>query len=662
MLNTDADAISAALLHDVVEDTNITVEVIRNEFNDEIAFLVESLTKTSVFESNKTTNLKYEYIRKILISLAKDIRVILIKIADRLHNMETLEFKSMPSQKRISKETLEVYVPIVHRLGIHSIKAKLEDLCFKYLNYDKYLEIKKIVNNKIDTREKTLVSIIASIKKLLSDNGIKEIKIYGRNKHFYSIYRKMYLKGKKFNEIFDLTAISIIVKNKLQCYEVLGLIHNNFPIISNRFKDYISTPKSNNYKAIHTNILLNKNFFEIQIRDYMMEQIALWGSASHWDYKVSDKNKNSIESNDNIKGKIPFLKYINEELNNDNFNLNIQKWHKEIMNEDICVLTFDGDVIMLPDGSTVLDFAYRIHTNIGNHAKFAYVNGKKSPIMKPLKTGDVVEIAIDNSIFPKLEWLEFVKTNRAVQSIKRYLTKSKVLSKTISEKIGIEIINNYLSKNPSDVEFFNDKKLFNAMIKNLNYHDEEDFYVSVYQNDINLKKLFNEYNETNRNVTHNSYSNDKIKNDIEDSLDKEYVLSKCCNPIPGDKVITEEEESILYVHRERCHKKNSFNNVKKIKWNKNTLFNYEVKISVKVKNRPDGLKDIMFVFSSMSLNVLILYANSVFNKKLAIVEINFTISNLEELNNLFILLKNIQGVLEVQRISGNKGFQICLEK
>ncbi len=652
LLKVGSSAIAAALLHDVLEDTKVTIYDLRDNFNYEIVFLVEALTKTTTFENKKTTNLKYEYIRKIILSMSKDIRVILIKIADRLHNMETLQFKSIDSQKRIAKETLEVYVPIVHRLGIHNIKSRLEDLCFKFLNYEKYLEIKKILHEKIDARERTLKSIIENIKSLLEEKNIEYSNIYGRNKHFYSIYRKMYLKGKRFNEIFDLTAISIIVKDKLQCYRALGVIHNNFPIISNRFKDYIASPKTNNYRAIHTNILLNKNFFEIQIRDQVMEQIAIWGSASHWNYKnYKNLDKKAIKD---LENKVPFLRYINEKLSSNDTNINIEEWHKEIMYEDICVLTFDGDAIILPAGSTVLDFAYKIHTDIGNHAQFAYVNQKKTPIMKPLKTGDVIEVVTNNSIFPKIEWLEFVKSNSSIQAIKKYLTNSKVLSKTISAKIGKELIQNYLSKNPKDATFFKNKENFNMIIKNLNYRNEEDFFISVYQNRIDLTKLFGQYNQNN--VSYNYFTSEeyhsKIKADLIAPKNNSYSIGECCLPIPGDKIIGHKKSTnTITLHREYCAKINVFKKSKltSLQWQENPLFNYKTKVSIKIKNRPDGLKDIILVFSSMNLNILKLYANSIVNRKVAIIDFIFTISNVADLNNLFILLKNISGITHIER-------------
>ncbi len=652
LLKVGSSAIAAALLHDVLEDTKVTIYDLRDNFNYEIVFLVEALTKTTTFENKKTTNLKYEYIRKIILSMSKDIRVILIKIADRLHNMETLQFKSIASQKRIAKETLEVYVPIVHRLGIHNIKSRLEDLCFKFLNYEKYLEIKKILHEKIESRERTLKTIIDSIKKLLDAKNIEYTNIYGRNKHFYSIYRKMYLKGKRFNEIFDLTAISIIVKDKLQCYRALGVIHNNFPIIANRFKDYIASPKTNNYRAIHTNILLNKNFFEIQIRDQIMEQIAIWGSASHWNYKnYKNLDKKAVKD---LENKVPFLRYINEKIGSNNTNINIEDWHKEIINEDICVLTFDGDAVVLPAGSTALDFAYKIHTDIGNHAQFAYVNQKKSPIIKLLKTGDVVEVVTNNAIFPKIEWLEFAKTNSAIQAIKKYLSNSQVLSKTISTKIGKELMKNYLSKNSKDAAFFKNQDNFNMIIKNLNYRNEEDFYVSVYQNGIDLKKLFSQYNQNNSSYNYfaSKEYHSKIKADLISPKNNSYSIGECCLPIPGDKIVGHKKTTnTITLHRLSCSKINVFKKSKLIslKWNENPLFNYKTKLSIKIKNRPDGLKDIILVLSSMNLNLLKLYANSIVNRKIAIIDLVFTINNSLDLDNLFLLLKNINGITYVKR-------------
>lgn len=444
-LKLNSTTIAAGLLHDVLEDTNTKQKVIKDEFGDEVLNLVKGVTKiTSIWYESKEEK-KAENIRKILLATAKDIRVILIKLADRLHNMQTLKFQPDHRQERIAKETLEIYVPIAHKLGIYKIKSELEDLCLRFLKPDVYNSISKRIDEKRIGREQKVEDLINEIKNKLNESNISILEIYGRAKSFYSIYNKMENRNKNFEEIFDLIALRVITNTVEDCYKVLGVIHSNWSYVTHNFKDYIANPKPNGYQSIHTQILFHEKPVEIQIRTLEMHREAEEGIAAHWRYKGTDRDKK-------FDRKISWLKQIFEWKRNAKNAVDfIETLKIDLFKDEIIVITPKGEPIALPEGSTPIDFAYEIHTKLGNSCARAKVNNMIKPLDYVLQSGDVVEIMTQKNAKPSRQWLNFVKTNLAKSKIRQSLG----IQSTDRKKNEFNTDKNVLDKIVNDI----DKKL-----------------------------------------------------------------------------------------------------------------------------------------------------------------------------------------------------------
>ncbi|MBI4453278.1 bifunctional (p)ppGpp synthetase/guanosine-3',5'-bis(diphosphate) 3'-pyrophosphohydrolase [Candidatus Woesearchaeota archaeon] len=414
-LKADSSTICAALLHDTVEDTNISIEKVKELFDEEIADLVEGLTKFNKIQFETREDYTYENLRKILLATAKDIRVMLIKLADRLHNMRTLKYVAVDKQKRIAKETIEIYAPIAHKLGMWRVKGELEDLSLRFLEPDVYKFLRNKISEKREEREKHTAEIIKEIKKQLLAKQI-ESDISGRAKYFYSIYKKMKQKNIGFNEIYDLIAVRIIVKTIPDCYSALGLIHDLYKPIPHRFKDYISVPKSNDYQSLHTTVITDKGkILEFQIRTREMHYTAEDGIAAHWRYKGTERDKM-------FDKKISWLKQLLEWRNLSSTSSEfIETLKIDLFEDEIVVFTPKGDPISLPKESTPVDFAYMVHSSIGDYCSKAMVNNKIMPLDTSLESGDIVEIITNKGAKPSRQWLKFVKTNKARSKIKANL-------------------------------------------------------------------------------------------------------------------------------------------------------------------------------------------------------------------------------------------------
>lgn len=414
-MKADSATICAGLLHDTVEDTKITPELLKQEFGDEIAELVEGVTKIGIMHFESKEDYNAENIRKVILATAKDIRVILIKLADRLHNMRTMKFLSEKTQKDNSRETLEIYAPIAYKLGMFKMKSELEDLSLRFLKPEVYTELKEKVAVKKEEREKEVTKAVEKIKNLLAEKGINAF-VYGRAKHFFSIYKKMTAKHKKFEEIYDLVAVRIITSTTEECYRILGLIHSNWSPIPNGFHDYIATPKPNLYKSIHTEIVFEGTPIEIQIRTWDMHYMAEDGIAAHWRYKETERDKK-------FDKKIIWLKQIltwkRDSQNAKDF---IESLKVDLFENEIVVFTPKGDPVTLPEGATSIDFAYQVHTEIGNQCSKAKVNGILIPLEHQLKSGDIVEIITSKNAVPSRNWLKFIKTNLAKTEIRQALS------------------------------------------------------------------------------------------------------------------------------------------------------------------------------------------------------------------------------------------------
>ncbi|MAG15877.1 (p)ppGpp synthetase [Candidatus Woesearchaeota archaeon] len=408
-MKLDTEAICAALLHDILEDTKTKPEVIEKKFGKEVLQLVQGVTKE--ISSKAMRNPRAENLRKMLLATAKDVRVIMIKLADRLHNMRTLKYLPVQSQKEIAKETLEIYVPIAYKLGMYRIKSELEDLCLKHLQPEIYQQLKQKIVKKKMKREKDVNRIIIAVRKLLGEEGI-DSKVYGRAKNFYAIYKKMMKKSLKFEEIRDLSAVRIIVKTPEDCYKALNAIHSKWQPITNGFDDYIKNPKPNLYQSLHTEILFNKKTVEVQIRTHEMHHVAEEGIAAHWQYKETERDKK-------FDRKIGWLKQILDWRSAETAQDLVESFKIDIFKDEIYVVTPKGDPIPLPEKSTPVDFAYAVHTEIGDFCKAAKINGKIQSLDYELKSGDVVEIITAKNAKPSRQWLQFVKTSFAREKIRK---------------------------------------------------------------------------------------------------------------------------------------------------------------------------------------------------------------------------------------------------
>ncbi|RME55218.1 bifunctional (p)ppGpp synthetase/guanosine-3',5'-bis(diphosphate) 3'-pyrophosphohydrolase [Candidatus Woesearchaeota archaeon] len=437
-LNMDDETIAAALLHDVVEDSEVQIEDIKKEFGEQIANLVDGVTKISKLKAKSKEEYHAESLRKVILASAKDIRVIFIKLADKLHNMRTLHYFREEKRKRISREVMNIYAPIAHKLGIASIKWELEDLAFKYLEPQIYEEIKQKIKMSQSSREKEIKRIKKILEKELAKAGYKDLKIFGRPKHIYSIYRKMQKKNLSFEQIYDLAALRIITKNIKDCYAILGIIHNLWKPIPNEFDDYIAMPKSNMYQSLHTAVIGPEGKpVEIQIRTEHMDQVAEEGIAAHWKYK-------GLSSDEEIDKKISWLRQIMYwQKESKDYKEFMEMLHIDFFEDEIFTFTPQGDVIRLPKGATIIDFAYAIHSRIGDMCSGAKVNNKFVPLRTILENGDQVEIITSKKQHPARDWLKIVITTKAKSKIKKYLRENqsipvKTLPKGTGEKKELE--------------------------------------------------------------------------------------------------------------------------------------------------------------------------------------------------------------------------------
>ncbi|MDX9801125.1 MAG: bifunctional (p)ppGpp synthetase/guanosine-3',5'-bis(diphosphate) 3'-pyrophosphohydrolase [Spirochaetia bacterium] len=521
-LNLDKNAIIASLLHDTVEDTEVESPLIESKFGSEVSQLVEGVTKISIVKAKNKSVQEIETLRKMLLAMVKDIRVILIKLADKLHNMRTLSYLSEEKQQTIAEECLEIYAPLAGQLGISWIKAELEDLALKYINPDVYEQIKQFLAFKRKKRAEYLKSVEKKIKIACNEEGI-EIDISTRAKHFYSIYKKMSKTGKELGEIYDLLGIRVLCTSVNECYTILGLVHKLWIPIERRFKDYIAVPKSNRYQSLHTTVMTdNGKILEVQIRTYEMHRIAEYGIASHWLYKVG-KPTDSLNPKDiSLVNKL--MNWNNLETGKTDF-LNDLK--KEILKDTIYVFTPAGDVFEMPTGATAIDFAYHIHTEVGNHCSGAKADGYIIPLHKELKNTQVVEIITNNTARPNLQWLRMAKTNRARTKIRQWLNK-------------------------------NDDSLIikkNIVVKNKKTEHSEDDKTNKEQ-----KPQPESGEKTDREVIKEVMDRNRISFTVGGEKNMMISFAKCCSPIPGDPII-----GYISVGRGIIVHKNDCQNVQHIK-------------------------------------------------------------------------------------------------
>lgn len=652
-MNMDSATIIAGLLHDTIEDTSVTYEDIEKKFGKEIAELVDGVTKLKKLNYKSKAEKQAENIRKMVLAMAKDIRVIIVKLADRLHNMRTLEY--MTEAKKIEKatETLEIYAPIADRLGMSRVKWELEDLSLRYLDPDEYYKLVDMVNKRRKEREELINSIIDTLKVNLERVGIK-CEINGRPKNFYSIYKKMKVKGKVFDEIYDLSAVRILTNDIKDCYGALGVVHTLWKPIPGRFKDYIAMPKPNNYQSLHTTVIDNNGeTFEVQIRTYQMHQTAEYGIAANWKYKTGQTKTTSFDEN------LTWLRQLMEwqkDLNDPNDFMDTLK--VDFFADEVFVFSPKGDVINLPEGSTPIDFAYRIHTQVGNTCVGAKVNGRIVPLSYKLSSGNIVDIITNSNSGPSLDWLNIVKSNQAKKKISQYF-KIKDRDKNIEK--GKEVLEKEAKRLNYNVnEFLKDEWIDEVRAK-LNVSTIDDLYAALGFGTIKLSqvtaKLIDIYNRFNKkpikNIVKSKRKAQKSGIDVKGVDGVKVRIAKCCTPVPGDDIIGYITIGRgISVHRADCPNVN--NNVEEsrivqVSWQKDEANSYEAAIEVRALDKPNVIGDVANRINEAKLNMTSLNARSTRDGD-AIVDVILEITNIDELEGIIEKLKRVKNVFDVYRM------------
>ena len=662
-LHCGPNTIISGFLHDVVEDTDVTIEDIKKRWGDEVAVIVDSLTKIQRLKLSKITSEEFEAEdhRKILLGMAKDIRVILIKLADRLHNLRTLDALSQARQLAISNETMDVFVPIAHRLGLDVIKSEMEDLCLKYLQPARYQEIVKLLSKKAKTMGKSLENLKKKIADILFQHNIP-FDISSRVKSIYSIYRKMYIKGHPFDEIYDILALRIITETEIQCYEILGLIHKSYKPVPGRFKDYIAMPKANMYQSLHTTVVGGDgNFYEVQIRTEEMDKIAETGVAAHWAYKEGN-GYNSAKEQQEIENKLhwfrDFVSTSNSSGGEDAKDF-IDSLTHDIFEANVYVFTPKGKVIELPQGSTPVDFAYHIHTRVGDTCVGALVNGVMVPLNTVLKTGDLVEIKTNkNNPGPSEGWLDFVKSSAAKSAIRKYVAK-KNAELIREEKIAkgkqscLDAFRDRGVDEDEMMEHLSDSKLLDYF----GFDSVDDLFVGVTGRKP-VPSAIIDFLKIKRPV--NIPTQAKIKTKSGDScpvycrgVGKIAIsLASCCTPIPGDGIVGYVTKGKgIVVHRNNCPNIiNEHERLVEVLWRDDIEYaTYPVDIMIEANDRNNLVVDIMSTLTSAKVTLSSLHARLANN---GVVDISATllVSDAKRLNDVFNIIRSVSGVYSVTRI------------
>ena len=652
-LNFDKETIAAALLHDLIEDTDISYEDLKKEFGEEVADIVDGVTKLDKIKYSSNEEAKADAIRKMVIAMSKDIRVLILKLADRLHNIQTIEYHQDWKQEKIANETLYVYAPLAHRLGFQSIKHVLEDKSFKILHANQDKEIKDMITETNPDRDSQIGSAIDIIKTLLNDNSMSA-EVYGRPKHNYSIYKKIVNQGLTFNEINDLIGIRIVTDDVKNCYTILGLIHANFQPVLGRFKDFISMPKFNLYQSLHTTVLTSDgNKMEIQIRTHDMHYRAEYGVAAHWKYKEKPSNDLTSWTNE--------LSEISNEYPDPNEFL--QHMKLDLYENEVFCLTPEGDVIALPQGSTPVDFAFAIHTQVGEKLIGAKVNGKLVNLSNLLKSGDTIEILTskDKDKGPSRDWLNIVKTSRARSKIKQWYQKQ---MKNEDIQKGKTTLNSWLDENPEILETTSKDQLMDELLKDLKLPNLETLYQNLGNGNTGINSISNRINKIvfpgEISVDEDLYS-PEIKEDSKSDLvivegydDIKVRMGKCCVPVPGDDILGFVTISNgIAIHRSDCLNvqidSTKGERIIDVSWGYTGNTGIVVWLEIEAIDRPYLLRDATIAISDNGGNILV--AKSVTSSK-RIVNLIFQveISDNDQLDAIINDAKNIENVFDASRI------------
>ncbi len=663
-MGLDTSSVAAALLHDVVEDTDTTDAEIKEQFGETIALLVYGVTKLGKIPYTSKEEQQVENLRKMFLAMAQDIRVIVIKLADRLHNLRTM--KSMPEEKQREKarETLEVYAPLAHRLGMSKIKWELEDLSLRYIDPIGYYEIVDKIAQKRDERESFIKNIMDILK-----NRLEEIHIHGhiegRAKHFYSIYRKMFIQNKSIDELYDLFAVRVIVDSDADCYAVLGMVHELFKPIPGRFKDYIAMPKPNMYQSLHSTVIgPDGTPFEVQIRTWEMHHTAENGIAAHWKYKEGKSGANEMDK------KLEWIKQLLE-IQKDMANAEefMQTLKIDMFSDEVFVFTPNGDVVNLPAGSTPIDFAYAIHSAVGNKMSGAKVNGKIVTIDYKLANGDIVDIITSNAVHgPNLDWLKIAKTSQARNKINQFLRKENRAENIVK---GKDLLEKELKKLSLPLTYINDDVFVAPMLKKYGFKNLEDMYATLGYGGSNAGKFVARFKDESRKRVQKTQdiadapelfvvkTTGKPNNCgiIVDGIDNCLVrLSKCCNPVPGDNIVGFITRGRgVAVHRSDCinmtniHLENSdYNRFIGVHWADAVSSSFQTNLTISANDRNSLVVDISTFLYSLNVPLKGMNARAMKND-LAVIDVTIEVSSGVQLQQTMKGLQKIDGVHSVVR-------------
>ncbi|GAA0062943.1 (p)ppGpp synthetase [Clostridium sporogenes] len=664
-MGMDVNTMIAGLMHDVVEDTQYTYEDVAKEFGNEVADLVNGVTKLGKIEYKTKEEQQADNVRKMLLAMTKDIRVILIKLADRLHNMRTLRFMPVEKQKEKAQETLDIYAPLAHRLGISKIKWELEDLSFRYINPNEYYFLVRKIAEKRAEREEHIKEIVSNLQQNLKKAGI-ESEIDGRPKHFYSIYKKMHNKNKNLDQIFDLTAVRILVDTVKDCYAALGIAHTVYKPIPGRFKDYIAMPKPNMYQSLHSTVMgVGGRPFEIQIRTYEMHKTAEYGIAAHWKYKEA------VESSNNIDLKLTWLREMldwqKETTDPEEF---MQGFKIDLFSDEVFVFTPKGKVISLPNRATPVDFAYKIHTDIGHRCIGAKVNGKMVPLDYELKTGEIIEVLTSTTPKgPNLDWLSMVKSNQAKSKIRAWFKKE---DKEENINKGKDILEKETKKQGYNFGELAKGEVLETVLKRYNMSSIEDMFAAVgigalaasavvlrfreqylkkNKPELNWNEVRDQISKSNKQKKKKSSSPGIIVKGEDNLLVR---FAKCCNPVPGDKIIGYITKGRgISIHRTDCKNMEQLveedpTKIVEVSWGKPKGGEYISELEVRAENTDGLLADIMLTINGSKTNLYAVNAKPIKNDSV-VVNIKLKISNIEDLKSVMKDIRKLKGVLEVYR-------------
>ena len=661
-MKLDDQTICAGLMHDVLEDTDVTRDQMADVFGEEITFLVDGVTKLKNLNYTSREEKQAENIRKMVMAMSNDVRVVLIKLSDRLHNMRTLEYMTRKKQIQIADETLEIYVPLAHRLGIYSLKWELEDLCFRYQEPEKYYELAEMVNVKRREREAYINEIIESLSKSLEGTDIN-FEISGRPKSLYSINKKMQRNGIAFEEIYDLTAVRVLVDTIAECYAVLGKVHSLWRPIPNRIKDYIGQPKPNGYRSLHTTVFGDDSRpFEVQIRTRTMHKECEYGVAAHWRYKENNNTQSDFDD------AMSFLRRIVEwqqeggkDENNQEF---METLKKDFFSREIYVYSPAGEVYSLPMDSCSIDFAYKIHTEVGNNCVGAKVNGRMVPLTHKLKTGDLVEIITSkNSHGPSRDWLKIVKSNQAKNKIKQFFKRN---DKEENIEIGKNAVIKDIKKYREGYKAVLKDEWLDIICKELGYPSEDEMYASIGYGKTNVEQVTQKLlkfesdekkkdeevkpKEINQAEISNNGSSEIRVSDLEE--DVEVKFAKCCTPVPGDPIIGFiTKGNGISVHVKNCPNIINLKSPERlidVYWQNSKEDKFPVKIQILTSNAPSVLYDITKMISTVNVNILGINART--DQEQGTIDLIIEVNNMNQLSDVITKLKSLKTVDNVYRI------------